>query len=87
MRVVTRKLICIVLCMAFVVGFVPLAESDNDVLASEFFSDVLNEDDFWFYPVYWGATNKIVYGYSDGTFRPANQCTRAQMVTFIWRIA
>ncbi len=87
MRSPTRKFICIVLCMVFVVGFIPVIESDGRVSASAFFSDVIDDEDFWFTPAYWGATNNIVYGYSDGTFKPGNQCTRAQMVTFIWRIA
>ena len=52
-----------------------------------FFDDVIDDGKFWFTPVYWGATNDIVYGYDFGVFRPANQCTRAQMVTFIWRLA
>ena len=29
----------------------------------------------------WGITG----GYSDGTFRPDGTCTRAQMVTFLYR--
>ena len=87
MRSVTRKLICVIICITFVMGIIPHMESDNIVSASCFFSDVTNEDDFWFTPAYWGASNNIVYGYSNGTFGPAKECTRAQMVTFIWRIA
>ena len=42
-----------------------------------FFEDVIDDGKFWFTPVYWGATNDIVYGYDFGTFRPDYQCTRA----------
>ena len=52
-----------------------------------FFTDVIDSGKFWFEPVYWGASNGIVMGYNDGTFGPGKQCTRAQMVTFIWRLA
>ena len=87
MRSVTQKFICIVLSMAFIVGFVPLAKPEFGVTAASGFSDVTNPDDFWYKPVYWAADNKITTGYSDGTFKPGNTCTRAQMVTFIWRMA
>ncbi len=41
------------------------------------FSDVQPSD--WFYePVNWMACNRVVGGYSDGTFRPYNLTTRAQ---------
>ncbi|MCR4672680.1 MAG: S-layer homology domain-containing protein, partial [Lachnospiraceae bacterium] len=56
------------------------------------FLDVTNPNVFWYEPVYWGTENGIVNGYANAagiytTFRPANQCTRQQMVTFLWRIA
>ncbi|MDY4964586.1 MAG: S-layer homology domain-containing protein, partial [Ruminococcus callidus] len=37
--------------------------------------------------VYWAVENGITNGYEDGTFRPYNSCTRAEMVTFLWRAA
>lgn len=36
-------------------------------------------------PVLWAATNGITMGMTDGTFRPQGSCTRAEMITFIWR--
>ena len=81
------RIVCLILCITMVIGFVPMDGAKREVAASSFFSDVLNDKDFWFTPAYWGASNGVVEGYSDGTFRPGNQCTRAQMVTFIWRIA
>ena len=51
------------------------------------FNDVTNTKDFWFLPTYWGAAKEVVKGYNNETeFRPANECTRAQMVTFMWRL-
>jgi hypothetical protein len=46
------------------------------------FSDVLPTD--WYYePVRWLVCNEIASGYADGTFKPANNSTRAQLTKFI----
>ena len=37
--------------------------------------------------ILWAAENGITNGYSDGTFRPEDLCTRKQIVTFLWRNA
>ncbi len=37
--------------------------------------------------IYWGVNNGIVAGFADGTFRPSDPCTRAQVVLFLWRAA
>lgn len=37
-------------------------------------------------PVVWAAYSGITTGYSDGTFRPEQACTRWQMVMFLWRL-
>ena len=51
------------------------------------FKDVTNTKDFWFIPTYWGAAKDVVKGYNKETeFRPGNECTRGQMVTFMWRL-
>ena len=36
--------------------------------------------------VLWGAELKITHGYSDGTYRDKETCTRGQIVTFLYRI-
>ena len=56
------------------------------------FSDVTNPKDFWYEPVYWASDADITYGIQNKngyftTFGPGNTCTRAQMVTFLWRLA
>ncbi|MBQ1516206.1 MAG: S-layer homology domain-containing protein, partial [Lachnospiraceae bacterium] len=51
------------------------------------FTDVANESDFWYRPVYWGASEGITAGWSDNTFRPWNTCNRASIITFLWRLA
>jgi hypothetical protein len=85
-----KNLIAFIVCAALMLGIITGACSSEVFAATEdlpFFSDVIDDSDFWFTPVYWGASNGIVMGYDDGTFGPAKQCTRAQMVTFIWRLA
>ena len=37
--------------------------------------------------IFWASDNGITQGYGDGTFRPDQACTRAQVVTFLWRAA
>ena len=52
------------------------------------FYDVNDSTQSYFKPVYWGADNGIVAGYDSGVyFGPDNNCTRAQFVTFLWRLA
>lgn len=51
------------------------------------YSDV-KKSDYFYKPVLWATMNNITTGYS-GTqkFGPNDQCTRGQVVTFIWRKA
>lgn len=48
------------------------------------FKDVSSSSPFY-KAILWAAENKITTGYSDGTFRPNAPCTRAHVVTFLWR--
>lgn len=48
------------------------------------FKDVSSSSPFY-KAILWAAENGITTGYSDGTFRPNAPCTRAHVVTFIWR--
>ena len=50
------------------------------------FTDVKSSD-YFFKPVIWAVEKGITTGYSDGKFKPQNVCTRAQTVTFLWRLA
>ena len=52
------------------------------------YKDVTNTMDFWFVPTNYLTAANVVKGYDKQTkFKPANDCTRAQMVTFLWRLA
>ena len=51
------------------------------------YKDVTNTKDFWYKPTNCLTAKGVVKGYDKQTrFKPANKCTRAQMVTFIWRL-
>ncbi len=51
------------------------------------YKDVTRRSDFWFEPTYYLSDKDVVKGYDKQTkFKPANDCTRAQMVTFLWRL-
>ncbi|MBP5655866.1 MAG: S-layer homology domain-containing protein [Clostridiales bacterium] len=51
------------------------------------YKDVTKTKDFWFAPTNYLTAKGVVKGYDKQTkFKPANNCTRAQMVTFIWRL-
>lgn len=49
----------------------------NDVFAGDYYGT----------PVVWAATTGITQGTGDYVFSPGDNCTRAQVVTFLWRAA
>ncbi|MBR3003880.1 MAG: S-layer homology domain-containing protein, partial [Lachnospiraceae bacterium] len=51
------------------------------------FSDVTDDTQFYYDYIYRLVEAGIISGYSDGTFRPMNDCNRAAVVTFLWRSA
>lgn len=50
------------------------------------FVDV-KKDSYYEAPVLWAVKNDITYGRTATEFRPKEDCTRAQVVTFLWRTA
>lgn len=70
---------------AHVVTFIWRSEGEPMYSTKASLSDVggLNSD--FTMAIYWAAEKGITTGYYDGTFRPHNVCTRAQVVTFIYR--
>ena len=50
------------------------------------FADVKTSD-YFYKPVKWAYGSKITGGTSNTTFSPDESCTRAQVVTFLWRTA
>ncbi len=70
---------------AYVTPIVPPAPIKPEKPASSF--DDINEEDYFFDAVLWAAENGITEGTSPTTFAPDDVCTRAEMVTFLWRSA
>ena len=50
------------------------------------FKDV-KESDYFYAPVLWAVSRGITTGMGNGQFAPNSSCTRAQVVTFLWRAA
>ena len=70
---------------AQVVTFLWRAAGKPDPASSESpFSDV-KEDAYYYNAVLWAVEKGITNGTSDKTFSPDETCTRAQIVTFLWR--
>lgn len=55
----------------------PSSVSFSDVAADAYYAD----------PVTWAVEQRITNGTSDTTFSPEETCTRAQIITFLWRAA
>ena len=57
---------------------------DPDTQLKNPFMDV-SDADYFFEPVLWAVDKGITTGTSNMTFAPKDNCTRAQVVTFLWR--
>ncbi len=58
------------------------------ILTENPFNDVEEGIDVYYeVPVLWAVTKGITTGTSETTFAPEDECTRAQIVTFLWRAA
>lgn len=66
------------------VTFLYRASGSPAVEGSSEFTDVA-VGSYYADAVLWAAENGITSGTSDTTFSPANDCTRAQVITFLWR--
>lgn len=60
--------------------------SFSKIAAAVSFRDV-NQSDYYYDAVQWAVEKGITEGTSATTFSPGASCTRAQMVTFLWRAA
>ena len=65
-----------------------LAEGETDVLLSDSMPFVDVPSNEYFAPaVLWALDKKVTNGTTETTFSPYDACTRAQVVTFLWRAA
>lgn len=77
-----KRTLSIVLALILLMGCMAGAVS----AAGTSFTDV-KEGDYFHDPVQWAVENGITSGIGDNRFGPSNPCTRAQVVTFLWRAA
>ena len=61
--------------------------ADPDYVPPFRFDDVKDSSQYYFDPVYWAVDKGITTGATPTTFNPGAGCTRAQVVTFLWRAA
>lgn len=75
----------------YVAVFEKIPEEPKDPIVPEepeepVFEDV-SADAYYADAVVWAAKNEVTTGVSEGVFAPEVMCTRAQVVTFLWRAA
>ena len=67
-----------------IVTFLYAAEEKPEVSGENPFEDVV-ESDWFLNPVLWAVGEGITSGISEGKFGPNDVCTRAQVVTFLYK--
>ena len=67
-------------------GTVKVEASFTEETKAQGFADV-SEDAYYYEPVQWALERGITDGISEDLFGPGQPCTRAQIVTFLWRAA
>ncbi len=60
-------------------------EETQEIPTTIMFSDVADSGQYYFNPVYWAVENGVTSGTSPSTFSPNKECTRGQIVTFLWK--
>lgn len=73
-----KRLLSVLLLLTMVLGLLPFGASAAG------FTDVKSSA-YYYEPVQWAVGEGITYGTSSTAFSPSKACTRAQIVTFLWR--
>lgn len=84
-----RKVLSLLLVCAMMMGITAFAAEEEPLLiapAPAAFTDV-EADSYYADAVSWAATKEITTGRGDGIFDPEATVTRAEAVTFLWRMA
>ncbi len=76
-----RRILAIITCLCLTISLAATAFA-----AASGFSDV-SGDAYYYDAVQWAVENEVTVGTSATTFSPNDSCTRAQIVTFLWRAA
>ena len=78
-----KRLVSILCAQALAASVV--ASAYANAVTAESFSDI-DSSDYFYSAVEWGTENGIVEGVEDDRFEPTGKVTRAQAVTFLWRM-
>lgn len=89
-----KRIVCLILAVMTIFSCLPAAAAANAMdssqsyaaLAAKRFSDV-SSGAYYAAPVGWAVSNNITNGISKTHFGVNDTCTRAQIVTFLWRMA
>ena len=65
--------------------FLYSSQGKPDTEGDSRFSDV-SESDYYYTPILWAAQNNVTGGIGNGMFGPNQTCTRAHIVTFLYKI-
>ena len=76
-----KRLLTLLLCLCTLLSVLPVS-----AMAASAFSDV-KDGDYFAEPVAWAVQQGITNGTSATTFSPNQTCTRAEILTFLWRAA
>lgn len=60
-----------------------LCDKCGQLIESQFMD--VSRNDYFYYPVLWAVNNGVTSGWTEFLFAPNMDCTRAQVVTFLWR--
>lgn len=80
-----KRLLGLLLICCLLVSLVPMTAYGTEPRYYDF-TDV-KRDDWFAEPVTWAVDNGITTGTSAATFSPNETCSRAQIITFLWRAA
>jgi hypothetical protein len=78
-----KRCFSLLLCICICISLLTVMASAT---GSPVFTDV-KSDDYFAEPVAWAVSKGITNGTSNTTFSPTQTCTRAQILTFLWRAA
>ena len=88
-RNLIKKIMLFALAMVLVFGMIPAFADEVDELpagGTEYYFNDVPEDSYYFDAVYWALDRYVTNGTSYNTFSPEKICTRAQVMTFLWRV-
>ena len=81
--------VAVIVCFVFVIssGICKETFAETDPSQPISFTDVADPSAYYYKPVYWAVEKEITNGVAPNRFEPDTPCTRAQIVTFLWRNA